>query len=68
MLLRVQSTGNFEWCKNVQTGSNIFTIDRHSDAFQLGIKTDVVVAVPDGVLEFVSTKELKANPNMLVDI
>lgn len=45
-----------------------FNDNRLSDAQKLGIKSDAVVAVPDGVLEFVSTKEVSANPKMLVDI
>lgn len=35
---------------------------------QLGIKTFVVVAVPDGIIEFVGTEKLETNSQMLVDI
>jgi len=48
--------------------SNILTLSRHQDATELGILTDVAVAVNDGVVEFVSTKELSANSAMLLDI
>lgn len=68
IISEVFESGKFKWCPNVMKASNIFTLSRHQDATELSILTDVAVAVNDGVVEFVSTKELPANSAMLIDI